>query len=362
MAIQRRAVFALSISAIIFANPLAFLLSDTAGSATNTIKYGITPYQDTVLPVLAQEMGWYARENLMVQFVNVGWSDVPLGMASGSVDVALYNFDSFMSSWPALREAGKELVFYAPMYVWNGAAIMVKGDGALKPVGDLTGLSAAQRAERIKASIDQLKGKKIALTRGTTFEQTVLDALRVGGLSPKDVEIINARPEDALAAFLSGGVDAFSAGLTERIQAQRHGAVPLVVGTDVSLPVIDGLITTRDFANGHDEELQKLVDLFFESVRYVAVDPAGRSKVLRDYLRGKASVDYSPEEYAIAWTFQHFSSSREEAVSDFLHPDSRYYWKPIWQANSKFLVDEQKIKEPIPLTAFLGEETLPKAK
>jgi ABC-type nitrate/sulfonate/bicarbonate transport system substrate-binding protein len=177
-------------------------------------------------------------------------------------------------------------------------------------------------------------------------------------MTPSDVKLVNARPEDNLAAFLSGGIDAFSGGLTERVQAQRRGAVALVTGPDVSLPVIDGLIARRDFAESHPNEMAKLLEVWFRTVQYISQDVPTRSSALRDYLRGKASVDYTAEEYAVAWTFEYFPVSKAEAAAAFLKEDSLYYWRPIWQRNSSDLIRQGKIPSAIPESVFMGERAL----
>ena len=105
-------------------------------SAAVTVRYGVTPFQISVLPVVASRTGWYQREGLDVRLVDLGWSDVPLALASRSIDVAIYNVDLYMSASEQLRRGGADVVFYAPVYVWNGAAIMVHGDRGLRPAGN----------------------------------------------------------------------------------------------------------------------------------------------------------------------------------------------------------------------------------
>ncbi|MEI9988478.1 MAG: NrtA/SsuA/CpmA family ABC transporter substrate-binding protein [Rhizomicrobium sp.] len=323
-----------------------------------TVRYGITPFQDSALPVVPAKLGWYKDDGVDVRLVDLGWGDVPLALASGSIDVALYNFDSYQAALPSLKAGGKDIVFYAPLYVWNGAAIMVH-PGAMQTGGDLSHLSKDAKLARVKILMEQLRGKRIGVTEGTTFEQTVLDALRAAGMDPKhDVQLVNARPEDNLAAFISGDLDAFSGGLTERVQAKRHGAVELLVGPDVSLPVVDGIVARKDFVDSHPELMRKLVDSWFRTIQYISADIPGRSSVLRDYLRGKASVDYTANEYAIAWTFQYFPKTRSEASDAFLKPGT-YYWQPIWAETSNFLVKQGKIKSSVPEGEFQGTTTLP---
>jgi ABC-type nitrate/sulfonate/bicarbonate transport system substrate-binding protein len=172
------------------------------------------------------------------------------------------------------------------------------------------------------------------------------------------VKLVYARPEDNLSAFLSGYLDAFSAGLTERIQARKHGGTELVIGPNITLPAIDGLVVRRDFAEQHPKEMQELIDFWFKTIQYMKTDVAGHSTDVRDYLRGKASVDYAADEYAIAWTFQHFPDSRMAAQSDFLTPGKVYYWKKIWTENSQDLIQQKKISAPVPESLFWGESTL----
>jgi ABC-type nitrate/sulfonate/bicarbonate transport system substrate-binding protein len=352
---MREIVVALSAVIIVAAGALWYTSRTDVTAAS--LKYGITPFQDSALPVVPSILGWYKDNGLDVKLVDLGWGDVPVALASGSIDVALYNFDSFMASWPSLNSGGKDVVFYSPLYVWNGAAIMVRS-GTGTPAGDLSKLPPDARVERVRTAMLQLKGKSIGVTEGTTFEQTVLDALRVAGMTPSEVKLINARPEDNLAAFLSGGIDAFSGGLTERVQAERRGGVALVTGPDVSLPIVDGIIALRSFVVSHPKEMAALVDAWFRTIEYISQDVPVRSSTLRDYLRGKASVDYTAEEYAVAWTFQYFPRSKVEAVSAFFNKNSLYYWRPIWEQNSRDLISQGKIPSAIPESAFVGERSL----
>ncbi|HKG24107.1 MAG TPA: aliphatic sulfonate ABC transporter substrate-binding protein, partial [Thermomicrobiales bacterium] len=59
-------------------------------------------------------------------------------------------------------------------------------------------------------SLDQLKGKKIAATKGTDPYFFLLRSLGTVGLSQKDVEIINLQHADGKAALERGDVDAWA--------------------------------------------------------------------------------------------------------------------------------------------------------
>jgi NitT/TauT family transport system substrate-binding protein len=320
---------------------------------SDVIRYGVAPYQDTALPVIGDKLKWYGEESLNVRVVPVDWGDVPLTLTANSIDVSIYNINSFLPPWNAAASGGKNLVFYAPFYIFKGNAVMVHKDANYK-----TSANAKTKDEFI-AVIQQLRGKRIAVTTGTEFEQLVLEALSLAGLTPSDVTIINASPSDSLAAFLAGNVDAFSAGLTERIEAEKNGAVPLIVGSDVEMPVIDGLVTTESFARSNATKLDALVRVWFRTIQYVDADVANNSLIVRQYLSERGSTKFSAEEYAIAWKFDEYPRTPEEAAKAFNDPSSKYYWKPIWTGVNDFLLKQGKIKAAVSDKWYWGEKTLP---
>lgn len=87
-----------------------------------------------------------------------------------------------------------------------------------KVIGVQSGLAEGEGQVEIFApadsgldSMDDLKGKKVALTEGTILQYTVLKALEEAGLDYTDITAVNLTPPDALAAYQSGDVDAVAA-------------------------------------------------------------------------------------------------------------------------------------------------------
>jgi sulfonate transport system substrate-binding protein len=58
-------------------------------------------------------------------------------------------------------------------------------------------------------SISQLRGKKVAVSFGSSDDYQLLTVLTRNGLTTKDVTLVNLQPAPALAAFTSGSVDAW---------------------------------------------------------------------------------------------------------------------------------------------------------
>src|SRR5207245_6832920 len=58
-------------------------------------------------------------------------------------------------------------------------------------------------------SVTELKGKKVALNKGSNVHYLLVKALEKSGLAYKDIEPVFLPPADARAAFESGNVDAW---------------------------------------------------------------------------------------------------------------------------------------------------------
>ena len=174
----------------------------------------------------------------------MAWGEVITALSGGAIDVAIYNFNSFLAPYENASKRSPKPVFYAPLYIFKGQAIMVHGDSKFEMIDSAVARSDQSYKEKVARIARQLKGKRIAVTKGTELEQIVIEALKKANLKESDAEIIHASPEDSLAAFLAKDIDAVAVGLTERVEARRHGAKELLTTSDVIRPVIDGIVTT----------------------------------------------------------------------------------------------------------------------
>lgn len=323
----------------------------------NAIVYGISPYQDTMIPVLAKELGWYEEEGLNVRLKVLAWGEVMPALASGSIDVAIQNFNSFQATYENINEQGGDVIFYVPFYVFKGAAIMVNPDELITYEEMKKKYSNEDKALRETAK--QLRSKTIFVTRGTEMEEIVLKALEEAGLTPEDANIVHAQPEDSLSAFLRGDGDAFSAGVTQHMTAYKQGAVPLLTAGDLGLVVIDGIVTRESFAEEHPEQLKKLTRLWFKSISTMDKDLNRGASIVIEELNKHGSYTFDVGDYEYTWLYtQYYPTSIEEAQKALLEENSPYYWKRSWDKNNQFLMKEGKISDPVPYSAFLGETTL----
>jgi sulfonate transport system substrate-binding protein len=145
----------------------------------------------------------------------------------------------------------------------KGSAIVVPADSPIRTPQDL-------------------RGKRIAVAKGSSGHDLLLAVLRKTGLSLGDVQVRYLAPPDALAAFTSGAVDAWSIWdpYTAQIQDSAHARI-----------LLDG----ESYTNG----------LSFQVAGDAALADPGRAAAIRDYL-GRLAVATAwaqrhPQEWARAW-------------------------------------------------------------
>src|SRR5947209_5998258 len=113
------------------------------------IRYGITPYQDSALPVVPAKLGWYRDAGLNVELVPATWGDVVTAISAGAIDVAVYNFNSFQAPYENAAQGPRRPVFYCPLFLFKGQAIMIKAGSSMVPFKDVPGEDAATRDRRV---------------------------------------------------------------------------------------------------------------------------------------------------------------------------------------------------------------------
>ncbi|WP_112069470.1 ABC transporter substrate-binding protein [Herbaspirillum rubrisubalbicans] len=130
------------------------------------------------------------------------------------------------------------------------------------------------------ATLKDLKGKRVALFRGTGDELAFVRALAEAGLTERDMQIINLDWTAARAALASRQVDAAwqSAGLLilrDRGQIKVPFSTKLAKSRQVTTQ--SGLIGTQEFITAHADLTQRLINVLVAQAQW-ASDPAHRDQ------------------------------------------------------------------------------------
>lgn len=219
-------------------------------------------YQRNGLLLAAKARG--SIEAALGRGASVGWVEYPSGPPLlEAMSVGGLEFGGTGDTPPIFAQAaGARIVYVAAQPVTGRAAAIV-----------------VPAASRLRSAAD-LKGAKLAYTRGSSAQNFIRAALRPDGLDLRDVETINLAPDQALAAFAAGAVDAWAIWDPFLAKAEvDHAARVLVAGNGlarsnsfllanadavVTKPelvraTLDALVVTAAWATQHRDQLVALI-------------------------------------------------------------------------------------------------------
>jgi ABC-type nitrate/sulfonate/bicarbonate transport system substrate-binding protein len=337
---------------------LAIGIATWTTHSSSPIRYGISPFQDTAMPVVAEDLGLYKKAGLDVELRTVAWEDIVPSVASAghTIDVGIGSINLFLPRAENIDvKGGGDVVFYFPLYVFKGASLVARKELSLLPLDQCLSRASGDKHAGLALAAKQLQGLRVGVPKGTPYEQMLFALLKEAGMDPnKDIQRRDVKLADALPALLRGDLDVIGAGVTQRTEAARHGHSAVVDMEGMGFAEIIGLVTTEHFAKTHPKELGKLTHVWFDSVHTLFSDvPRYSTGVLR-YLSQNASTRYSLKEYQESLKLQEFPRSVEEARALMMRPDGRFYWKRTWDIVNDYLLASGSQQQPIPYKYFWG--------
>lgn len=184
------------------------------------------------------------EKRLAAQGVDVKWTEFPGGpQLLEGLNVGSIDFGVTGETPPVFAQAaGADLLYvaYEPPAP-TSEAILVPKDSTIR-------------------SVSELKGKKVALNKGSNVHYLLVRALEEAGLKYSDIQTVYLPPSDARAAFERGSVDAwviwdpYQAAAEKQLQARtlRDGQ-----------GIVDNLqfyLATKPYAEQHPEVITALVE------------------------------------------------------------------------------------------------------
>jgi sulfonate transport system substrate-binding protein len=163
----------------------------------------------------------------------------------------------------------------------------------------LPGYIAVAPGSAVRAWKD-LRGKRIAVQKGTNPYLTLVLLLEAAGLKESDVTIVNLERADALAAFLSGHVDAvYNSALLFNLRDQ--GKARLLTTPD--LPAVNdtnssGTLVTSSFERRYPQTTARVVKVLVQAALW-ASQPQNREAYLRFIADSGIPYKYAAESYGV---------------------------------------------------------------
>ena len=187
----------------------------------------------------------------------------------------------FAGAGPAVNEAlaNKQLDF-----AWQGdlPALVAKAGGLktklVLAAGRFSAIYIGVPADSAAKSLEDLKGKRIALFKGTNLQLAFYNLLAKKGFKDSDFKIINMSTFDGNAALLSKDIDAQVSG-NDLFPLVDRGVARIVHSTksEPELTRLTHVLVTEDFESQYPDIVQRLVNVLLKADAWEA-DEANRSK------------------------------------------------------------------------------------
>lgn len=184
------------------------------------------------------------EETLKKEGIAVRWVEFPAGpqmlegLNVGSIDLAATG-----DAPPAFAQAAK-------------ADLVYLGHSPANPKTEAIVVPAASAIHSVK----DLKGKRVALNKGSDVNYLLIAALEEAGLTYKDITPVYLPPADARAAFQKGAVDAWVIWDPYLAEVEASTGARQVRNAEGLVPHYTFYLTSRKFADGEPETAKKVLD------------------------------------------------------------------------------------------------------
>lgn len=202
---------------------------------------------------IAKEKGWFEEEFAKLN-ANVKWQD-------------------FQSSVPLLEGLVSNRVDFS----FIGDGTVVTGQAAKMPFTVLSaiGLQGNQNSIIVKPdspihSIADLKGKTIAVAKGTSAHIFLIKALEANHMTEADVKLVELQPDEAYSAFTTDRVDAWGIWdpyVTTETKENRARIVESVDSMGIVAPAV--MIGRNQFIEEHPELTEAYLSVYQKTVDWV---------------------------------------------------------------------------------------------
>jgi NitT/TauT family transport system substrate-binding protein len=264
-------------------------------------------------------------------------------------NVELRWFDGYLASMEALA-AGQldgncqtlnDTISFAESAVNGKVAVLVNDNSA--------GNDKIIVAEDIN-TIEDLRGKKVAVEAGVVDDFLLTLALQEAGMSRDDVEIVDLETGAAAAAFASGQTDAVGAFPPFWLTAlKREGSKELVTSKDFPGAIPDLLVVTQKLIDERPEQVQALVNTWFDILAFIEENPERADEIMAQ------RADVTIEELQLLKEGTKIFTI-EENLEAFRDGDNMKHMPFAAQQMSQFMLDVGFIESAPDLTTILDDQ------
>ncbi len=238
-------------------------ISPASVQAPSPIRLGFSNWPSYLNWQVAQEEEIFAANNLEVDLKFYNYEKSLEAMANGELDANLQALSDTIIAI-AKGSSSEPVIILFTDASHGGDAIVVR-QGINK--------------------ISDLKGKKIATQKGFTDHFLLLLGLQKAGIKQGEIQLIDLDPRATVATFVEGQVDAAGLYLPYMNEAlKRPGSKILFSSKDFPNAIPSHIVVTRQLIEERPEDVQSLVNTWFDTLDYIRKNPEKAYKIMADYM------------------------------------------------------------------------------
>lgn len=303
-----------------------------AGHAFAADKEVTIAYQDMMVPWrYAQQLDEAGKETgYKVTYRKFGGGgDVIRAMASGNVQIG----EAGSSPVAAGLSQGLPIQLFWILDNINDAEAMVARNGS--------GVT----------DVAQMKGKRLGVPFVSTSHFHALLALKLAGLGPNDVKVLNMRPAEIAAAWERGDIDAAYVWNPVLGKIEQNGKVVTTSGkiaAKTGLATFDGFVANSDWARSNPQFMQAFVKILAKGDADYRAHPDQWTGATAKGQAVAAVSGGAPAEVKDALALYAFPTPQEQASDKWLGGGSASGAAKSLLATAKFLQEQKTLQTILP--------------
>ena len=200
--------------------------------------------------------------------------------AANGANVELKWFDGYLASMEALAAGQLDGNCQTLNDTISFAGDAVNGEVAVLVNDNSAGNDKIIVTEDIN-SVQDLRGKKVAIEEGVVDDFLLTLALEAEGMKREDVEILPLETGAAAAAFAAGQADAVGAFPPFWLTAlEREGSKELITSAEFPGAIPDLLVVTQKVIDEQPDQVQALVNTWFAILAFMEENPERSDEIM----------------------------------------------------------------------------------
>ncbi len=256
--------------------------------------------------IIAQEQGFFEKHGVEVELVYYDtFSQAIPDMAASRIDAGLLNIGD------AINISHHKNVKIVAAYDNGGQNAIISTPNIL--------------------TLSDLRGKRIGVPVGTTYELFVAETIKSAGLSLSDVTLVNVAPEDVQAKLFQD-IDAGFTYEPYTSEATKRGYFLLAQSDELKSVYMDVIVFNDIVVRDRPEDVKAFLEAWFEAVDFRQANPEDSRRIIAEYLQVPLQ-NIEPDEGVVLFT-------REDNLAIFQREDTRGFQSifSTAQLNIDFLI------------------------